>query len=883
MIEELRNPFVYSQHIKVVETGDRSDFYKYTNPHVAELLEALKLDKVYEKGEGDYLYYQNEDKMQQVLDLVGGFGANLFGHNNTKIRDAIVQFMETGRPALNNQGSQYYYPSVLARELNRMFSKSTGRYFKVQLGNSGSEATEIALHHAYYEWRQKLEKLRDEQYQLYGAIDGSNVAEVWDENLKLIEQAIPCILVINDCFHGYTSGARSFLNNKKQRYSFSGLLRPNPLHLSDIAENWQTQAQQFLENNYIELRFFKTHEGVHCQKRMKFSTIIASIIEPVRGEGGISEINPELVGWLAVQEFPLVSDEIQCGLGRTGSFPTCKNASYYLLGKSLGGGFEKISVVLIEDLHFKSGFTSYYSSTNANGELAAFTAIQALKIIEKDNLVEIARKKGEYLHSKLQEIASQYPDIIESVRGKGLMIGIHFNAQMGKRNNFLRILIEGELSGYFFAGWLLNKHHIRVLPSLSKSNSIRIEPSFYISEQDVTLLYRALTDLCRLCHEQQIYELCRFLMNGDPYSDRANPIFEAVFPNELESPAENAIRVGFIANLTVAHRELQLIDPDLQKASDTGLRILFNRLQVLLEGKAIRLISKNLMKGRVLFTFDILPFDTSQMEIASRWGKKRFLIEKIQENIDKQAKEGTVSVSLGAHTSIISGNGLNIAERTGCKVLTGNTLTVACSLFYLNQYLQQSPDVKTIAIVGAGGNIGGGLVKCLNDTFYSQYEIVLIGSNEKKLQRLKNLLSSQYLRVRCSTDMFELKKADAIICCANTNDPIVFPHHIRKDKPVFIIDISVPHAVSDAVRKMGNVLICKDASSVWLPDDPRFIMSTHSPAGKVFCCTAESILCGLYNLQTPLKGHINKESVLQLIKVAEEEGFFRKIVYKTNQ
>ena len=304
------------------------------------------------------------------------------------------------------------------------------------------------------------------------------------------------------------------------------------------------------------------------------------------------------------------------------------------------------------------------------------------------------------------------------------------------------------------------------------------------------------------------------------------------------------------------------------------MRILFSRLQILLEGKAVRLISQNLMNGRVHFTFDLLPFDTAQMEVASRWGKKRFLIEKIQENIDKQANEGAVCVSLGAHTSIISSNGLNIAERTVCKVLTGNTLTVACCLFYLNQYLAETPGIQTIAIVGASGNIGGGLIQCLDDAVYSQYKIVLIGSNEKRLQRSKALLSSQNLRVRCSTDLFDLKEADAIICCANTNDPIVFPHHIRKDKTVFVIDISVPHAVSDTVREMGNVLIGKEASSVSLPDDPGFIMSTHSPVGKVFCCTAESILCGLYNLQLPLKGRICKESVLQLMQLAEKEWFF---------
>lgn len=879
IITELRNPFVFDQKIETTETGDKSNLYKFSNPNMAELLEALKLDKVYTRGEGDYLFYQNGDKLQPVIDFVGGFGANLLGHNHPKIREAINQFLETGRPALNNQGSQYFYPALLAKELNRLFSKTTGKYFKILFANSGTEATEMALHHAYFEWREKIEKLRDEQFQLYGGEPAAKVTEVWNNNMRLVEKATPCMLVINNCFHGYTSGARSLLNQKKQRWLFSGLLKTQPLYVSDLDENWQVQIENYIRNNVLELQIFQMNNGECVLKTVNYTSVIGSIIEPVRGEGGIYELNPMLADYLSRQDFPLISDEIQCGLGRTGSIPSYKQAAYYLLGKSLGGGFGKISAVLIDDDRFRPNFPRYFNSTFANGELATCLGLKTLKILEEENLSEIASEKGGQFLSMLREVANRFPEVIESISGKGLMIGIHFNQLLGANNIFLRILIESEMIGYLFSGWFLNNHFIRVLPSLSKPNSLRIEPSFYLKENEMRVFCAALEELCQLCSNKSIYELCKFLMNGDPYPDKKYPVFSGLFPQQIDKPTPQSVKAGFIGNFTLSHRELQVIEPDFQKASDTGLRILFSRLHVLMEGKPIKIMSKNLLGGKVHFTFYILPFDTSQMEVVSRWGKKRYYITKIQDAVDKLANEGMACVSLGAHTSIITGNGLNLAERNNCKILTGNSLTISSCLYHLNQFVDSQKntlnETNTIGVIGAGGNIGSGLADCLNDPKYADYGIILIGNNEKRLLKIKEKLDDNNRQINCTTDLFELKRANVIVSCANTNDPIVFCHHIRNDSPVFIIDISVPSSVSDEVKELDNVYFCKEASSVHLPGDEETLFSSHTPSGKLFCCAAESILCALYDLQMPMKGHINEETVRKLLPIALNEGFLK--------
>lgn len=878
-IAELRNPFVFSSEIKTAEsTGDNS-LYKFSNPHLAGLLEALKLDKTYVSGDGDYLYFEHSDELQPVLDLVGGFGANLMGHNHRDLREAVIRFIESGRPSLNNQGSQYYYPAKLARELNLLFGRATGRFFKVQFANSGTEATELALHHAWFEWKAKFEKLRDLQFQLYGAVPGLNVAEVWNNNMQVLDEITPGVLTVNDCFHGYSSGARSLLKHKKRRDSFSGLLKIHPLNIADQSPDAKAQIEEYISRNVFNLKIIRRQGGEYFEDSTEFSAIIASIIEPVQGEGGIVEINPDVADYLSKLEFPLISDEIQCGLGRTGSLPSYNRASYYLLGKSLGGGFAKIAAVLIDDERFKPTFPKYYSSTFANGELAACVGLSTLQVIQSENLPEKAAVTGSRFRLLLIEIAAQYPEIIKSINGRGLMIGIHFNPEMAKENNFLRVMIENEMLGYLFAGWFLNEHAIRILPSLSNSNSLRIEPSFYIAEPDFLNFCSALTELCEICRSKRIYELCKFLMNGDPYPDRMAPDFTGLFPQQIEEPAKKALRVGFVANFTVPHRELQLIEPDFLKASDTGLRILFNRMHILLEGKPIKILSKNLLGDKVHFTFYILPFGTSQLEVVSRWGKKRFYISKIQEAVDKLTQEGSCCISLGAHASIVTGNGLNLAERDNCRILTGNTLTVASCIYYLDRYLEHSKNAgwknQVIAIVGAAGNVGTGLVDCLNDKKYADHKIVLLGNNSKRMQILKAKLNLMNENIELTTELFELLKADVIVCCTNTNDPIIFKHHIQKNKPVFLIDISVPVAVSEEVKQMKNVYFCGEASSVYLPDNPEIMFSTHTPRGKTFCCAGEAILCALYDLQIPLKGHIQVGSVRKMIPLAVNEGFFK--------
>jgi predicted amino acid dehydrogenase len=347
----------------------------------------------------------------------------------------------------------------------------------------------------------------------------------------------------------------------------------------------------------------------------------------------------------------------------------------------------------------------------------------------------------------------------------------------------------------------------------------------------------------------------------------------------LEAPAPGAVRVGFISNFTNPASELKVIEPALNHVSETGLRILFSKLQVLFEGKPVKIVAKNLLGGRVHFSFYLLPFDTAFLENVSRWGKKRFFIAKIQDAVNKLAAEGVTHIGLGAYASILSGNGLCLVAKSGVRIITGNTLTLSSCLYHLNQCLSAIKDTKekvTIAVVGASGNIGSGLVRCLADEKYTAHHFILIGSNRKRLQKLQQEqnLSATGRTVLCTEDLFSLQNANIIICCTNTNDPIIFAHHLSPEKAVYIIDIAVPPALSAEAGNLHNVTMCKKASAVALPQNPELLISSHTEKGTIFCCAGEVLLDALYKTDLALKGHIDSEAVKTLYQLAQKEGFF---------
>ncbi|MEI7726385.1 MAG: aminotransferase class III-fold pyridoxal phosphate-dependent enzyme [Bacteroidota bacterium] len=883
VIERLQDCRKDTAGIEITESHYLSTdkYSRYISPQIGMMLSALKMNQVFHRGIKDSLFTFIRGKETEILDLAGGYGANLVGHSNGRINEAVISFLSAGSIPLNNQLSIPCHTGLLAEKLSLMAGQKTGKSFKVLFGNSGSEAVEIALHHALFEWKHRIAKMRDLQLQKFGSLTYLDVAGIWQKNDEIIRQARVRLIAFADAFHGQTTGARSGLGNPKKRIGFSNLPKIEAMFVNDRGDDWQKRINDIIENSYVQLeKVFQTNGHAEVET-FRVCTVIAAIAEPVIGEGGVRKVSPAVLEHLAGHDFPLIADEIQCGLGRTGQFPACTTADYYLLGKALGGGVEKMSAVLIDSRRFRFDFSEHYVSTFANGELAALSAMKTLEIIEEEKVPERALHAGKYLMEGITRIRDQYPSVIAGVKGEGVMLGVYFNQACGSKNVMLRALFNTEKAGYLFSAWFFHKHRIRVFPTLSAPDTLRIEPSAFITEMEADQFCHALEDLCRILHEKKLYDLLSFMMDDDPFDDHKGALPEiGHYQTILEAPAKGAKKVAFMAHFVDPVNELRMLEPDLCRASDTGLRILFNRMQLLMEMKPFRLIANNLFNGRIHFSFYVLPVDSAELEYLHKSGKTRRVISKIQETVNLAASDGAEIISLGGYTSILTCNGMSLAEPAGCRIITGNTLTAASGLTNLRKYLFASPEfVKParIAIVGATGNIGQVIEEMISAHEDICSSLLLVARSVKRLEAVGTSLESRKspgIVIETSTDLSRLKTADIIVICANTNDPLIYPHHISNEKPVIISDLSVPSALAKETASMPNVISMPFAAYVCMPDDPKAVISSLSPAGTVFCCAAEAMIGGLEPCPFPLKGHLLPESLRRISEMAEKQGLF---------
>ncbi|MGH8167997.1 MAG: aminotransferase class III-fold pyridoxal phosphate-dependent enzyme, partial [Woeseiaceae bacterium] len=173
----------------------------------------------------------------------------------------------------------------------------------------------------------------------------------------------------------------------------------------------------------------------------------AFIVEPIQGEAGIV-MPPE--GYLkSCQEICrkhnvlLIADEIQTGLGRTGSFLACDREGVVpdglVLGKALGGGIMPVSMFLAREEVMNVFTPGDHGSTFGGNPLAAALGLEALNVLIEDKLPEASAANGEYLMNRLKCIDSP---LIRDVRGRGLFIGMDIDPSRGSARRVCERLME---------------------------------------------------------------------------------------------------------------------------------------------------------------------------------------------------------------------------------------------------------------------------------------------------------------------------------------------------------------------------------------------------------------------------------------------------------
>ena len=320
------------------------------------------------KGEGSWLI---EADGRRFLDFGAGIAVNVLGHGHP----ALVGALTDQAQALWHTSNLYEIPQqqVLADKLVEVTFADTAFFT-----NSGTEACELAIKMVRKYW---FEKGQPERVKII-AFEGS--------------------------FHGRSAAGIAAAGSEKMTKGFGPLLP-----------------------GFVQLPF-GDHEALAAEMD---DTVAAVIVEPVQGEGGIRPLPDACLKGLrdacdAVGAL-MVLDEIQCGMGRTGKLFAHEWAGIapdiMLVAKGIGGGFPLGALLATENA--ASGMTAgTHGSTYGGNPLACAVGNAVMEIVATDEFLADVNRKAGNLRQSLEGLVAAHPDVFESVRGAGLMLGLKCKA-----------------------------------------------------------------------------------------------------------------------------------------------------------------------------------------------------------------------------------------------------------------------------------------------------------------------------------------------------------------------------------------------------------------------------------------------------------------------
>ncbi|GGY84634.1 aspartate aminotransferase family protein [Streptomyces omiyaensis] len=504
-------------------------------PHLLGWLSSVGLDIDYVRAEGNTLYYLDENGGEvPVLDFAGGYGSLILGHNHPEI-SAYAQRLIASQTPVHAQFSRHPYANDVALALNRIIQRELGtdEYYSAIFANTGAEAVEAAVKHAEMDRGMRLRELADtlaenlaaarlavfggaavapEAFALVGLAGQAGrvsdfealSAEIERHNAAQLGRP-PVFLTLEGGFHGKLVGSVQLTHNEGYRAPFAALAAParfvpagSPEALKETVESERATVYDLVvEDNTV--RVVERNSPVFC----------GFVLEPIQGEGGIHVLSAEFAREIqqvcAEIDCPVIIDEVQSGMGRTGDFLASSaiglRGDYYTLAKSLGGGIAKTSVMLTRSSLYRPPFELVHSSTFAKDAFSCFISKKVLELLEADGgaAYRTARERGGKLKDMLEAVAADHPDVVKDVRGRGLMLGLEFHDQSGSASEAIRE--SAALLGYTAAGYLLREHRIRTFPTASAVNTLRFEPSLLLTDAEIRQLETGLRALCVVFRE----------------------------------------------------------------------------------------------------------------------------------------------------------------------------------------------------------------------------------------------------------------------------------------------------------------------------------------------------------------------------------------------
>jgi acetylornithine/succinyldiaminopimelate/putrescine aminotransferase/predicted amino acid dehydrogenase len=891
-----------------------------------ELLEAARLDKTYVRGERNRLFYEEGGRSFEVLDMVGGFGATMLGHNPPEVVAEIRSLLDAQVP-LASQGSVRSRARRLADRLSELVSVSPDRPYRCVLTNSGAETVEAALKHAELARQGKIEALRArisraladmahaervgvplvpspearERLAGFGLAAGAGAAELkaaLESNHRLLDLP-PVFFALQKSFHGKTSGALQLTHSKDYRRGFEAL-GPG----SDFLEFGDTEAPvRALAKLRASLWVPVAGPGGVLEfVEERVHPVAAFVVEPVQGEGGIRPISATVLQ--AYRRFcdesgiPLVFDEIQCGMGRTGTFLASQAAGvaadYVLLSKSLGGGVLKIGALLVAEEKYVPEFSLMHTSTFAEDEISSAAALKTLELLTADGqaLLKKGAAQGEKLRAGLEAIKARYPDVIADVRGRGLMLGVQFRDFEEAESHSIRMADKIGKFTLMAAGNLLHEKRVRILPTLQDPRTVRLEPSVHLSDEEIAAFVDALESLCLVLRRQDDYSLFRFLLGKEGVEPPKPLPAERLALRSLPrvpryARKSQAPKVAFLAHF-IEPANFRRSAIGCSHLTDSDGRKIFRSLKPIAKPwHAASVDIRSPAGGLVNFNPIVLPITTEQVVRAHMGEERSWLRALVEEAVDEAVALGCGLVGLGQFTSIVTDSGRDI-RRDDVFVTSGNSLTAALGVEAIRALSQGKG--RTLAAIGATGNICEAYVRRMHADFERVY---LVGRSDPKararLEALAKRLAPQARvqmgpdgavsfvsgssEILVADDLSCLPGADVVLAATSATEPFIRSEHLRAG--AVVCDLSVPRNVHPSVASErpdvrvvhGGVARLPGKESMHLPDFP-------PGPGRVYACMAETMLLGMRGFDGHFSyGAVEDAKMDFILQCFREEGF----------
>ena len=385
------------------------------------------LPVVLERGEGVYLW---DVEGKKYFDFLSAYSAVNQGHCHPRIVNALQKQAQvltlTSRAFHNNKLGKYMEYVTKYFDFERLLPS-----------NTGAEAVEASI----------------------------KITRKWGYTVKNIPSNKAEIIVCSQNFHGRTSTIISFSSDSESKVNFG------------------PHASGFITIPYNDLEALEAILETH-------PNIAGFLVEPIQGEAGVYTPDENFIrkarSLCSEYNVLLIADEIQTGIGRTGSLlAVCGNCScagdcerqensytrpdILILGKAISGGTYPVSAVLCDSSIMDVIQPGQHGSTFGGNPMACSVAMEALEVIRDEKLTQNARHLGELFRTAMQEYI-ETSTIVLKVRGKGLLNAIVIN-DTETSNTAWNICIQLKENG--------------LLAKPTHGNIIRFAPPLVISEDQL--------------------------------------------------------------------------------------------------------------------------------------------------------------------------------------------------------------------------------------------------------------------------------------------------------------------------------------------------------------------------------------------------------------